>query len=423
MASGRLNEGMRGLRASLGLEANIVVLLAALLLMGLGEELWAGFVPKVLEAFGAGAIVWTAYQSIKDLLDAIYQYPGGLAADRLGTRRALVLFNLLAIAGYLIYLAARHWAWILIGTLLVAAWGSMSLPATFAVIGEGLREGRRAIGFSVQSILKRVPIVIAPAIGGLLLAGRGVIPGFRLALIVTIALAVVSLLVQGRLYARRPGTLSAPTPGAAVSRRGFGRGALSVLGPSLRGLLVSDILARAAEGIPEALVVIYATTNLGASIALYGALRGLQMLVSILSYLPGGKLADRWSPRPMIALTFAFFGLFPLAFAAQPALPGLPVAAFLTVAAVLAGLREIGEPARKALIVDLADPSRRGEAVGAYYLVRGLSVAPAPLVGGLLWGLSPQAPFVVAAAAGAAGCIWFIWRGPRPSGASAEEAR
>jgi MFS family permease len=85
---------------------------------------------------------------------------------------------------------------------------------------------------------------------------------------------------------------------------------------------------------------------------------------------------------------------------------------FLGAASVLAGLREIGEPARKALIVDLAEPSRRGETVGAYYLVRGLAVAPAPLLGGALWSVSPQLAFAVAAVAGAAALGLFLWRGP-----------
>ena len=402
-----------GIRSSLGLEPNIVVLLAALFLMGLGEELWAGFVPKYLEALGAGAIVWTAYQSIKDLLDALYQVPGGLAADRLGTRGSLILFNLLAIAGYAIYLFGRHWAWVLVGTLLVAAWGSMSLPATFAVVAEGLQSGRRAIGFGVQSILKRLPIVIAPVIGGYLMARQGVVAGFRIALVSTIGLALLTFAVQQLMYTRRPAPIAAPGPRPS--------GALSALGPELRRLLVSDVLARIAEGIPAALVVIYATTNLGASLALYGALRGLQMLTSIVSYLPAGKLADRWTPRPLIALTFGFFGLFPLAFALHPILPAMPVALFLTAAAVLAGLREVGEPARKALIVDLAEPRRRGEAVGAYYLVRGLIVAPAPLLGGVLWGVSPQLAFGAAAAAGAAAVVLFLWRGPRAIAAADEE--
>jgi len=80
-----------------------------------------------------------------------------------------VLFNLLAILGYTLYLFSRHWILFLVGTLFVAAWSSMSLPATFAVIGDSLAKSRRAIGFGVQSILKRVPIIIAPALGDFLL--------------------------------------------------------------------------------------------------------------------------------------------------------------------------------------------------------------------------------------------------------------
>jgi MFS family permease len=282
----------------------------------------------------------------------------------------------------------------------------MGLPATFAVVAEGLGQGRRAIGFGVQSILKRIPIIVAPAVGGALMARLGIVPGFRAALVLTIALALLTFLVQQRLYPRRETANEAPPARP--------KGALSAVGPALRRLLVPDILARTAEGIPAALFVIYATTNLGASLALYGALRGLQMLTSIVCYLPAAKLADRWSPRPLIALTFGFFGLYPLAFALHPMFPAMPVAAFLAGAAVVAGLREIGEPARKALIVDLAEPERRGEAVGAYYLARGLLVAPAPILGGALWGVSPQLAFGAAAVAGTASVALFLWRGPRP---------
>jgi len=393
------------IRDFFGLERNIVVLVIALFLMGFGEELWMGFVPKYLEALGGGVLVWVTYQSLKDLLDAVYQYPGGRAADRLGRRKALVLFNLLAIAGYILYLISRHWTFILFGTLLIAGWSSMSLPATFAVIGDGLKQGHRSIGFSVQSTLKRIPIVIAPVIGGWLLYTYGIIPGFRVALLITIALALGALFVQQRLY-REPSAGTLPVVAG-------GRMTLRLLRPDLRRLLLSDVLARLAEGIPEVLVVIYVTTTLGASIALYGALKGLQMLVSIVCYLPAGKLADRWGQGPFIAMTFGFFALFPLAFAAYPFMSQRGLVPFLATAAIIAGLREVGEPARKSLIVDLVAQDRRGEGVGVYYLARGLAVAPAPLLGGALWLISPQLPFAVAAVVGLAGLVWYLWRGPR----------
>jgi MFS family permease len=391
-------------RAFLGLERNILVMLGATVLLGLGEELWVSFVPKYLEALGAGVFVWAAYRTLKDVLDAIYQYPGGILTDRLGRRRALVLFNLLAVVGYLMYLFSRNWPLVLLGTLFVAAWSSMSLPATFAVIGDSLARKRRAIGFSVQSIVKRLPIVIAPVLGGWLLARYGVIRGFHAGLIATIVLAIGALWFQQRFYVERPVERSPRPSGILSTYRAFD--------PGLKRLLVSDVLARFAEGMPAALIVIYATTNLGASVALYGALRGLQMLTAILLYVPAGKLAERWGQRPFIVLTFSFFALLPLAFALFALGSQANVGPFLVLAFVIAGLREIGEPARKGLITDLAGEERRGEAVGVYYLVRGFCVAAAPLLGALLWGFAPTLTFAVAALCGLAGVIWYIWRGP-----------
>jgi MFS family permease len=387
-----------------GLERNILVLLGALVLLGLGEELWVSFVPKYLEALGTGVLVWTAYRILKDLLDAVYQYPGGVLTDRLGRRRALVLFNLLAILGYLIYLFSQSWGWFLVGTLFVAAWSSMSLPATFAVIGDSLAKSRRAIGFSVQSILKRVPIVVAPVIGGFLLQRLGVIDGFRVGLVVTIILALIALRFQQRYYVEKPIERPLRPSGATSTYQAFDSG--------LKRLLVSDILARFAEGMPAALIVIFVTTNLGLGVATFGMMRGLQMLTAILLYIPAGKLAERWGQRPFIALTFCFFALFPLVFVLYPLFPGSTLTAFIAITAVVAGLREIGEPARKGLIVDLADRDRTGEVVGVYYLIRGLSVAIAPLFGGYLWSISPSLMFAAAGFIGALGAIWYIWRGP-----------
>jgi MFS family permease len=397
------------LRAFFGLERNIVVLLVALVLLGLGEELWSSFVPKYLEALGAGVFVWAAYRTLQDVLDALYQYPGGVLTDRLGRRRALVLFNLLAILGYLIYFFGRHWAVFLVGTLFVAAWNSMSLPATFAVIGDSLAQSRRAIGFSLQSILKRVPVVVAPALGGWLLFHRGIIQGFHLGLAITIGLALGALWFQQTYYVALPAE-QPPRPSGV-------KATFQSLQPGLKRLLVSDTLARFAEGLPSALIVIYATTNLGASIAFFGFLRGLQMLTAILLYIPAAKLAEQWGQALFITLTFLFFALFPLVFALYPFLPAIGhVHAFLITAFIVAGLREIGEPARKGLIVDLAGETRRGEVVGVYYLIRGLSVAVAPLLGGWLWLISPTATFVVAAVFGLASVAWYIWQGPKTAG-------
>jgi MFS family permease len=130
---------------------------------------------------------------------------------------------------------------------------------------------------------------------------------------------------------------------------------------------------------------------LGLSAATFGTLVALRMATSILAYLPAATLADRHGRMPFVVASFMCYALFPFLLVSAQGPLGL-VAAF-----VCAGLREIGEPARKAMIVDLADGARRGQMVGAYYFTRGLVVMPASLIGGLLWNLTPQTPFVVAA--------------------------
>ena len=101
-------------------------------------------------------------------------------------------------------------------------------------------------------------------------------------------------------------------------------------------------------------------------------------------------------------LTFFSFALFPVAivFASN--------FAWLIVAYVIGGLREIGEPYRKAMIVDLAHDNIRARTVGLYYLVRSLSITPAAANGGLLWKIAPQVPFITAGVIGLVGTLVFI---------------
>jgi MFS family permease len=385
------------LRSSLGLERNIAAMLAMFLVLGMGEELWSRFIPKYLEMLGAGAWGVAAYGTLRDLLDAVYPYPGGWLADRMGRRASLILFAGLSIGGYLIYMVAPSWPWILVGTVLVMAWSSLTLPAIFAVIGDHLPPARRAVGFGVQSILKRVPIILAPPLGGLLIAAFGLAGGLRAGLAVTVLLALAGIAILRRAYVE-----ATPPPPDPERLGGLWRG----MDPGLKRLLMADVLARWAEGIPKVFILLFVIDVLGGTAVQFGGLTSVQMIAATLVYLPVARLSDRMNRKPFVLATFAFFALFPLALAAARG----PF--WLTAAFVVGGLRETGEPARKALIVDLASAGARGRAVGLYYLIRGLAVFPASLVGGWLWTIDRRLPFYAAFAVGAAGFLVHARWGP-----------
>jgi MFS family permease len=174
----------------------------------------------------------------------------------------------------------------------------------------------------------------------------------------------------------------------------------------LKRLLVADCLARWAEGIPKVFIILYVINVLCADAFQFGWLTSVQMLAATLIYIPIAKLSDRMNRKPFVLVTFAFFALFPLALVSA-------VNFFWVVLAfVIAGLREVGEPARKALIVDLAQATTRGRAVGMYYLIRGLVVFPASLIGGWLWTINAQLPFYMAFLVGVAGFLAYAVWGP-----------
>lgn len=376
---------------ALGLERNLVAVSAAMFLLALGENLWRRFLPKYLDALGAPITAIGLFGTCEDFLDGVYQYPGGWIADRYGRRRALRLFVVLAAAGYGVYWLAPSWPFVFAGLVLVAAWSSMASPALFAVVGDALPRERRALGFTVQSILRRVPIAVAPTLGGLAIAALGIRTGVHLGLAVTLGLAAVTLLAVRRIDI--PVTADAGPFGLAAVWRS--------LPVPLRWLLASDIFIRTCEGLVDVFLVLYALNVIGIGAPAYGALVAVQMATSIVSYLPAARFADRIGRKPFVIATFVAFALFPVAVVLAHGLTGL-VLAF-----VVGGLREIGEPARKALIVDLARPSLRARSIGLYYLVRSLAIAPAALVGGLLWNLTPALPFWVAGAIGLAGVLVF----------------
>jgi len=79
----------------------------------------------------------------------------------------------------------------------------------------------------------------------------------------------------------------------------------------------------------------------------------------------------------------------------------------LLAAFVLRGLKEFGEPTRKALIMDLAPEGRKAAMFGLYYLLRDVVVSAAAFGGAFLWMLSPTVNFLTATAFGVAGTVWF----------------
>jgi MFS family permease len=173
---------------------------------------------------------------------------------------------------------------------------------------------------------------------------------------------------------------------------------------SLRRLLVSDILIRFCEQIPYAFVVVWCMKTIAQPVSAFqfGILTGIEMATAVLVYIPVAHLADKTTKKPFVVITFIFFAFFPLVLLFCQSFLWL-IAAF-----ILRGLKEFGEPTRKALILDLAPVTCKAGMYGLYYFLRDVCVSAAAFGGAFLWQVSPTTNFMVAFLFGVVGTIGFI---------------
>jgi MFS family permease len=380
------------LSSFLGLNRNTVLLLAAIVLIAAGEETWMRFVPKYLDALGAPILAIGLYDGLKTIIGAVYALPGGIAVDRWGHRTALGAFTALSIAGYAVVFGVQHWVAVLAASFLFLAWASLSLPASFTLVGESLPPEKHAMGIGIQSLVRRLPVIIGPVAGGMLMDRFGLTSGVRYGVVLSMLLAGAALVLQ-RSIRVIPKMAGAPGLDFRALRRGSG--------PELRRLLVSDILVRFCERIPFAWVVIYAMDSLGMSATQTGLLIAIEMAAAIACYVPASYLADRHGKEPFVVATFVFFTLFPVLLSLSQGFSSLALAF------AVRGLKEFGEPARKALILGYSPAGRKGQTIGAYYLVRDGVVSFASLLGAGLWKLGPAVNFWSAAGIGVLGTAFY----------------
>jgi MFS family permease len=374
------NERMPGMKKRhtivdfLGLKKNMLVLLTMVVLVGLGEKMAERFLPLYLVVLGGGTFSIGLLNGLDNLLSALYSFPGGYVSDRLGYKRSLILFNLIAMLGYLIVIIFPRWEAVIIGAFFFLSWTAISLPASMDLVARVLPKAKRTMGVSMHSLVRRIPMALGPVLGGTMIGLFGEKDGVRLAFVVALVLGGVSLVLQ-QVMIEDDGKRKGKAEGNPLR-------AMGLVNPALRNLLVSDILVRFCEQIPYAFVVIWCVTLNGITPLQFGLLTTIEMITAMLIYIPVAYLADKTTKKPFVVATFGFFTLFPLVLLFSRSL-GLMVVAF-----IIRGMKEFGEPTRKALILDLAPEGKKAGTFGVYYLMRDVIVSIAAFGGAFFWDAS-----------------------------------
>ncbi|MFW5917087.1 MAG: MFS transporter [Halorubrum sp.] len=424
-------------RQFFSLRRDVLVLSLAMFAFSLGFQMTNRYVPEYLSALGASAFVIGLFGTVGNVIGAVYPYPGGRLSDRIGSRVALTLFGLLSSLGFAVWLAAptlgtitvggvafEPWIWIFVGLFLAQAWKSFGLGATFAIVKQSVPPERLARGFASTEVFRRTAFLIGPLIAaGVIQYFAEFTVSFQYVLAIALFFGVLATALQHLLYDASEDTLGKTFEGVRDVVDD-----LRTLPPELRPLLVGDTLVRFANGMVYVFFVIVITQFLEVGLdlgplslspaAFFGVLLAIEMLVALVSMPPAARAAEFVGLKPVVALGFLVYAVFPALLISVPA--DTPLTAPLVVALfAFSGLRFAGLPAHKALIVGPAERDTGGRVSGSYYLLRNAIVIPSAALGGLIYGGfsvpttdvavggSPTVAFGLASAIGLAGVAYF----------------
>ena len=386
-----MNDFINKTRSYLGLKRNVVLILILTIIMIMGERLWERFLPVYLESVGASYLVLGGLGFLTNFIGAFWALNGGYVFDKYGAKKSFIIFNLLAICGYIIAILFKSWYAVFAGFLFFSAWNNLALPASMSVITGELGKTKSVMGISMHSIIRRIPMIIGPLIGGILIDSYGINNGMTYIFIAAAAICVIGILMVKSFTVKHEETSTK----------------YSILrlwknsGKQFKNLLVSDILVRFCEQIPYVFVVLWCMNIVKVSAGEFGLLTAIEMITAAVCYIPVAHFSDHMEKKPFVLITFGFFTIFPLILYFSNGF------VMLVVAFIIRGLKEFGEPTRKAMILELAISDAKARSFGFYYFLRDGIVAFAGFAGGLLWGIHPSVNLFAAFGFGVMGTIYF----------------
>ncbi|MFT4946496.1 MAG: MFS family permease, partial [Natronomonas sp.] len=325
-------------RQFLSFERDVLVLSIAMFAFSLSFQMTNRYIPQYMEVLGASSFAIGLFGTAGNIVGAAYPYPGGRLSDRIGSRLALTLFGLCSTAGFLVWLVAPNlgtmsvlgatiepWFWIFIGLFLAQAWKSFGLGATFAIVKQSVPPSRLARGFASTEVFRRTAFLIGPLLAaGVLTVIVDFAVGFQVILAVAVVFALLATTTQHYLYEPQDTSIGKSFEGIEEIVAD-----LRALPSEMRPLLVADTLVRFGNGMVYVFFVIVVTDFLrvgldigGLSLspeAFFGVLLAVEMLIALISMPLAAKLAESVGLKPVVALGFSVYALFPILLISAPA--------------------------------------------------------------------------------------------------------
>jgi len=356
------------------LKGNVGALAGTSLLNDTASEMAYPLLPLfIVGVLGGGPAFLGVIEGIAESTASLAKLGGGFLSDRARRRKALVVwgYGVASLVRPLLALAAAPWHVLAIRFTDRIGKGVRSAPRD-ALLVDSVPPERKGTAFGLHRAADHAGSVLGPllAAGVLLLAPDNLRLVFALTLIP--GLLTLGVLWKGVREIAPVQDLKATSPSAGVP------GSLKALGPAFPRYLFVLLLFTLGNA-SDAFLLLRAQ-DLGVPATALPLLWGAFHVSKMAWNIPGGILADRFRPLPMILTGWILYAAVYAGFATADA--PWQVWALFGIYGLFYGLTESPE---KALVAEIAPSHLRGRAFGIFHFAIGLGALPASLLFGVLW--------------------------------------
>lgn len=366
----------------------LMLFMATMILANLAGQMHEPLMPLYLQELGADVGQVGLFFTLGAIAPLAFQILGGWLSDSIGRLQAIAIGSVSGALGYVVYVVAPSWQWLLLTSLSGALAFSFVAPSYMAFVAEESGDQARGRVYGLSQTLFMVVSIAGPPLGGYLSQRFG----FRILFAVAglmYALATVVRLAMAR-DARRTETVARERPSWSHLKSSLGAmGALLVAGGVVTWIFVSDGIRDTTFRMAFQLLPLYLQNEIGLSNLQIGWLSSAYGVASMIFLAPAGWLSDRLGERVGIVAGFALIALSLALFLNSGEFVGLVV-----VWAVFGIGGALVDPAYNSLISKTVPEHLRGTAFGLFTTSIGIISLPAPYIGALLWErFTPQLPF------------------------------
>ena len=276
---------------SFGLGGNLSVIAVSSAFKSFGGGLVNSYIPLYFFELGGSPFSFGLTAALASLIGCVMFLLGGFISDYYGRKRIMFIAAFYGVFSALLFAVIRDWRLFAIVSI-VAAFASISGPASVALVADSVSPEKRATGIASLQVISSLPVTAAPLIGGWMMSEYGLLDGFRLACVFTAVFSLISALIL--FYFLRETWMK--------SEKSKLRDYVKLprqISTDLKGLMLSYALVGFANGAVASYYLLYASEVIGLTPLQWAPIASTQFLATLLK-IPGARVSDKVGKRKVM---------------------------------------------------------------------------------------------------------------------------